>query len=106
MALKVEKTSNDQTDICSLTIDEDMTIYTVNDLKNEISKVLDNHNRFELNLAAVEEIDSAGIQLLLGLSRELMRQKKELTLSTVNGSVNNLIQSYGLVKRFNVGGVI
>jgi len=57
-------------------------------------------------LSEVEEVDSAGIQLLLGLRRELMRQKKEFTLSAINAPVTKLIQNYGLSKRFNIGGVI
>jgi len=106
MALKVENVSNEQAGLCSLTINEDMTIYTVNDLKQELTKLLESYNRFELNLSEVEEVDSAGIQLLLGLRRELMRQKKEFTLSAINAPVTKLIQNYGLSKRFNIGGVI
>jgi len=104
MALKIVSDSNQAEELCQLAIDEDMTIYTINMLKQGISEVLDRYKRFELNLADVEEMDSAGIQLLLALKNELQQKKKEFKLVAISASVAKLFQSYDLNERFNIGG--
>lgn len=105
MALIREYDSNKAKGLCKLAIDEDMTIYTIDALKQSLSEELDAYKRFELNLANVEEIDSAGIQLLLALSSELMQKKKALKLTSMSGVVAKLIESYGISGRFNTGSV-
>ena len=103
MVLKREKGSNKRTGICKLAIDEDMTIYAIEALKQELSEEIDIYDRFELNLGAVEEIDSAGVQLLLALGKELIIKKKELKLTSMSAPVSKLIQNYGINDRFNMG---
>jgi len=103
MALKVEENSIKTEGMCSVVFDEDLTIYAIETLKNEISKIIGTYTRFELNLASVEEIDSAGIQLLLGLQREIKRQDKELKLTVMSAPVTKLMKMYGLVDSFDIG---
>jgi anti-anti-sigma factor len=105
MALKRERGSNKTKGLCKLAIDEDMTIYVIEALKQGLSEELDIYTKFELNLGEVEEIDSAGIQLLLAFRAELMQKKKELKLSAVSGPVAKLIASYGVADRFNMGDI-
>lgn len=104
MALKRERGSNKSKGLCKLAIDEDMTIYAIDALKNGLSEELGAYERFELNLSAVEEIDSSGIQLLLALRKELMQKKKELKITSVSGVVEKLMESYGIGKHFNMEG--
>lgn len=103
MTLKKERGSNKARGLCRLAIDEDMTIYAIKALKQGISKELDTYRRFELNLSGVEEIDSAGIQLLLALESELTKKEKEFKLTAVSGAVAKLIENYGISDRFNLG---
>jgi len=105
MALRRERGSNKARGLCKLAIDEDMTIYAIDELKEEMAKEIDIYERFELNLGKVEEIDSAGIQLLLALRTELMQQKKELKLTVISSVVSKLIDSYGVSDHFNIGDV-
>lgn len=104
MALKKERGSNKTKGLCKLAIDEDMTIYAVEALKQGISEEIDIYDRFELNLGDVEEIDSAGIQLLLALKSELASKSKTLKLTAVSGAAAKLIQSYGVNDHFNMEG--
>lgn len=104
MALKRERGSNKTKGLCKLAIDEDMTIYAIEALKKGLSDEIDIYDRFELNLAAVEEIDSAGIQLLLALNNDLVQKKKELKITTVSGAVAKLIQDYGVSDCFDMEG--
>jgi len=105
MSLKRERGSNKTRGLCKLAIDEDMTIYAIDELKEAITKEINIYERFELNLEKVEEIDSAGIQLLLALRKELMQQEKELKLTSTSSVVSKLIDSYGINDHFIVGDV-
>jgi len=104
MALKREHEDNPVPGVCKLAIDEDMTIYVIEELKQGLAAEIDIHDTLELNLAEVEEVDSAGIQLLLALSRELQLKNKQLRLTALSGAVAKLLESYGLSDRFNTAG--
>ncbi len=52
-----------------VTMPDEITIYTVSELKDALSPLLHQGNELELNLAAVSEIDSAGLQLLLAAKK-------------------------------------
>ena len=103
MALRKLRGSNKSKGLCKLAIEEDMTIYAVKAIKNDLSEELDSYNRFELDLSKVEEIDSAGIQLLLALQGELVRKNKQFTLTEVNGTVTKLFETYNLGDHFAPG---
>ncbi len=104
MTLKRERGSNKSTGLCKLAIEQDMTIYTIQALKEGFSAEIESYERFELNLAAVEEVDSAGIQLLLALQKELKRNKKELKLTAASTPVTKLIDDFGLTENFSFEG--
>jgi len=103
MALKKEQASNKTKGLCKLVIDEELTIYVIDTLKQGLSEEIDLYDKFELNLANVEEVDSSGIQLLLALRQELMSKKKELKLTALSSVVAKLIDLYGISDRFNIG---
>ena len=104
MALKIEKKKNKNNELCSLVFNEDMTIYVIEMLKQQISNEIEGYKVFELDLSGVEEIDSAGIQLLLALNNELKRLNKEFKISIMSASVTKLVQVYGLSERLNIIG--
>ncbi|MGN5149033.1 STAS domain-containing protein [Aeromonas enteropelogenes] len=58
-----------QGDKTVLTLPDDVTIYTVAELKEALSPLLHQGQELELNLANVTEIDSAGLQLLLAAKK-------------------------------------
>ncbi len=103
MALNKVQDENAEKGLCKLAIDEDMTIYAIEGLKLALTDEIELCDKLELDLSAVEEIDSAGIQLLLALRRELMLKKKELKLTSVSSVVNNLMESYELKEYFTNG---
>mgnify|MGYP000603716626 CR=1 FL=1 len=103
MALEIKDNSIETEGLCSVVFDEDLTIYAIEALKQEMSNAVNTYTRFELNLASVEEIDSAGIQLLLGLQREIKCQDKELKLTVMSSAVTKLMKMYGLVESFEIG---
>ncbi|MBN4079274.1 STAS domain-containing protein [Beggiatoa alba] len=102
MALKRERGSNKTKGLCKLVIDEELTIYVIEALKQAFSEEIDCYDRFELKLADVEEIDSAGIQLLLAFRNELARKNKELKITAVSAVVAKFMESYGVSDSFNI----
>jgi len=106
MALKIEENSSKTEGLCRFVFDEDLTIYAIETLKQEMARVIDAYTHFELDLASVEEFDSSGIQLLLGFQREIKRQNKELNLAAMSAPVTKLMKMYGLVECFDIGEVL
>ena len=103
MVLKRERGSNKSKGLCKLAIEENMTIYVIDELKQGLSEQIASYDRFELNLGKVEEIDSAGIQLLLALKRELVQKDKRFELTQVSGAVAKLLEAYNLGDHFTTG---
>jgi len=61
--LEIEPATHDQKPVLRLT--GELTIYAVAEAKGLLSEALDRHPALNLNLAGVEEMDTAGVQLLL-----------------------------------------
>lgn len=59
----------------------DLTIYDVAMAKEDILARMGRHPAFELNLSGVEELDTAGVQLLLWLKKAAARNGAALTLT-------------------------
>jgi anti-anti-sigma factor len=64
----------------SLKLEGDLTIYEVTEAKGELSAALDQHPSLQLNLSGLEELDTAGVQLLAWLKQEARRRGRTLTL--------------------------
>ncbi len=102
MAFKKE-IDTEQANTCNLSIDEDITIYTIETLKQSLSDEIDQYQHFNLSLQNVEEFDSAGVQLLLAFNSELASKQKTLQISHISSQVNKLLNDYELIDRFNLG---
>lgn len=65
---------------CQVQISGELSIYSVVELKQELLGYLQQSQEMELNLMQVEELDTAGIQLLMLLKREARQEDKTLKL--------------------------
>lgn len=63
-----------------LSLSGEMTIYSAAELKPQLLQALHDSQNLEINLAGVEEVDTAGFQLLLLLKREAKTAGKTLSL--------------------------
>lgn len=70
--------------VYKLPIEGELTIYTAAELKGKIVAALEAKQPIEIDLSQVDEIDSAGLQLLILAKREAARIER--TLSLVNHS--------------------
>jgi anti-anti-sigma factor len=68
-------------------LEGDLTIYEVQEAKGLLCAALDEGPRLQLNLAGLEELDTAGLQLLVWLKQEARRCGKSLSLFAHSPSV-------------------
>jgi len=80
--------------LCKLAIEGEMTIYNALITKQALDNVVEQHQRYELDLSAVEEIDSAGMQLILCFSKTLNAADKTFAITAASGAVNTLLNRY------------
>jgi anti-anti-sigma factor len=64
----------------ALRLEGDLTIYNVAEARSRLSAALDEGPALRLNLSAVEELDSAGVQLLVWLKQEARHRSRSLAL--------------------------
>jgi anti-sigma B factor antagonist len=78
--------------VCRLAVQGDMTIYTALELKDELLQPLGQADKVELDLAAVSEIDSAGLQLMVLLKTEAKEQGKTLNITGHSPAVLDILE--------------
>ncbi|RON68797.1 lipid asymmetry maintenance protein MlaB [Pseudomonas fluorescens] len=72
----------------------ELNIYSAAETREELLQILQAHQQLQVVLAGVEDFDTSGVQLLLVLKREALRQNKPVTFirhSTVVGEVLDLL---------------
>lgn len=76
---------------------ENMTIYNVGELKEELLIHLKNSggDPVQLDAAKLKDIDGAGIQLLLSLYKTLQEEDRSLSIQNPNQLLNHLLQVSG-----------
>jgi anti-sigma B factor antagonist len=90
-----------KTDSCLLDAGADMTIYTAAANLTEIKGYYSQFNHFELNLSAVEEIDSSGVQILLSLAQNAKKDGKQVVLSEISAAVIEIMDTLNIRSRFD-----
>jgi anti-anti-sigma factor len=74
-------------DCAQIRIDGELNIYSAAESREQLLQALDAHPALALDIGAVEEIDTAGMQLLLLLMHEAKRIDKALTLSAPSPAI-------------------
>ena len=64
----------------SFKLEGELNIYSVSEARERLGAALDAQPSLLLNLADVEELDTAGVQLLVWLKQEAKREGKPLSL--------------------------
>ena len=86
----------------AIKISGDFTIYEMEDAK---LKLLDNdkglNNKVQLNLEQLEELDCAGVQLLLMLNRQIDLHGGTLRLVSISDSARQVLQMLCLSEPFS-----
>lgn len=88
---KIEIEKNDSGH-ARLKINEAMTVFHAKTLKQALLASLADADVLTLNLSDVMEIDTAGLQILMLLKKEALKQQKSLSLSNHSLAVVDLLE--------------
>jgi anti-sigma B factor antagonist len=83
-----------------LAIHENMTIYLAEQQKHQLLDALLATQHLELDLSAVTEIDTAGLQLLMLVKREAVQHNKRVTISGHSPAVRQTLDFCNLAGTF------
>lgn len=84
----------------TLTIEDELTIFTAADQKANLLSFLDSGDSLELNLSQVAEMDTAGLQLLILIKREAARTDKTLRFTMHSKVVLDILELTNLTTSF------
>jgi anti-sigma B factor antagonist len=90
------KGTNKRSGRCLLQLEGDMTIYNAAVLKDNLLEYVDDYKEFELDMSAVNEIDTSGVQLLLQFKKKAQEEDRAIQLTGCNEEVSDLLDLYQL----------
>jgi anti-sigma B factor antagonist len=77
-----------------------LTIYTVAQARSEIPSRMASHRAQVLDLSGIDELDTAGVQLLLWIKRDMAKRGSELTLASHSPAVVEVLDLLKLTATF------
>ncbi len=83
---------------CDARVTGELSIYTVSAVKDDMAALLEARAPVELSLDDVTEFDSAGVQLLLWLQRELVARGWSLHIPSASAPVRDALLLLGLAE--------
>ena len=95
MPLNVKRKKLDES-LSRYCFEGDVNIYTVSKLKKIIIDGLDQMNKIELDFNGIGKFDSAGLQLLVHISREAERLNKDIVIIGASDKVKEVFCTYDL----------
>ena len=79
---------------------ENMTIYEAMDLQALFSATLADYKQIEVNLSDVIEIDCAGLQLMVSLKNDAIKQKKSMAFTAHSREVIEFLDLFNMTQFF------
>lgn len=86
--------------VLQLAIQDEMTIYTAQEQKQQLFGYLKSAKELQLDLGGVTEIDCAGVQLLMFLKQEAVSRNHKLSLTAHSKMVVEVLELLNLSKHF------
>lgn len=83
-----------------LTLADDLTIYHAQAHKEKLLDALSGTHKLELDLSAVGDMDSAGLQLLMLVKREAVQHDKEVIITGHSPAVQQTLDFCNLIGVF------
>lgn len=84
----------------TLDIKGEMTIYTAAEQKGQLLEFIESGDSLEINLSQVNELDTAGTQLLILAKQEAARAKKNLRFVMHSNAVLDVLELANLTAVF------
>ena len=83
-----------------LAIEGELSIYTAGEWKKRLDDLIDQGGSLELDLGAVQELDTAGLQLLIMAKKEAAARSQQLLLSNHSQAVLEVFELCGVAAFF------
>jgi len=96
LAIQVKKEKG----VTQIVMHDEMTIYTALEQTNELLPHLTVNSELQINLSAVSEIDSAGVQILMFLKQESKHKNIKLSLIQHSQAVVEVFELLNLSSYF------
>ena len=80
-------------DKSSLTIDGELTIYTVLEYKKSLAESFVADKLLEIDMTGVEEIDASGLQLLAAMGKQLFDSGSEMKITQASDVVTEALET-------------
>ncbi|MEK8086323.1 STAS domain-containing protein [Aquabacterium sp. A3] len=88
---------------CHIDVGPELNIVHASELRlHWLEHIQPLHDAVTLNLSAVQEMDSAGLQLLLSLDKCLQHEGKHLQLQQPSRVVRDVLEIFGLGEHFAI----
>ena len=81
---------------CKLSVKGDLTIYTAVACKQKLLEALSDSKTVEIDLSKVNEIDTAGVQVLLLAQREARQAGKSAAVTSLSPAAREVLDLYKL----------
>ena len=101
MSFTKREDTNQNSGYCLLDVSADMTIYSAVNNLSEIKEYYSQFNHIEVDLSAVEEVDSSGVQILLALKRNAEKDGKQVVLSEMSAPVAEIMDLLNIRSHFD-----
>lgn len=85
---------------CRIAVEGELTIYTAADWKGRLYDPIARGDDLELDLSAVQELDTAGLQLLIMAKKEAAARSQQLLLSNHSRAVQEIFELCGVAAFF------
>ncbi|RJG01198.1 STAS domain-containing protein [Noviherbaspirillum sedimenti] len=90
------KAANPDSGASVLRIEGEMSIFRAAELKSMLLASLDNSATLEIDLSAVTEFDTAGVQLLMAAKKAAQARQRELRLTAHSAAVLEVFELFDL----------
>jgi anti-sigma B factor antagonist len=81
--------------LCQAKIIDELTIYTAEVAKQAFDELFKSEPvNYEVDMQALTELDSAGVQILLGLRKELLKKNKTIKLINIPDDFKLMLDRY------------
>ncbi|WP_150048015.1 MULTISPECIES: STAS domain-containing protein [Methylomonas] len=84
----------------TLTLEDELTIFTAAELKPQLLNFLNSENELEIDLSKIVEMDTAGLQLLILIKREANKASKKLHFIFHSKTVLEILELTNLTASF------
>lgn len=91
---------NNQGGSCTIQLTEDLTIFEVSQYHQTLLSECNFKDKITLDFSHLEDIDTAGLQLVLSLEKQVKQAGGQVFLQASNPEINKQLEIFNLLQNF------